>query len=64
MNKLLNKKQIVQRSNEWYSIRNNIITSTDVSTILDLNKNAQLRSRPREHCEGKLWSGIVDLAQA
>jgi putative phage-type endonuclease len=38
MNKLLNKKQIVQRSNEWYSIRNNIITSTDVSTILDLNK--------------------------
>ena len=38
MKRLFNKKQIVQKSQEWYEIRNKIVTSTDVSTILDLNK--------------------------
>lgn len=38
MNKLLKKTQILQKSNKWYEIRNTIITSTDVSTILESNK--------------------------
>ena len=38
MNRLLNLKQIKQKSSQWYKIRNEIITATDVATILDCNK--------------------------
>ena len=37
-NYLLNKKQINQKSDEWYNLRKKIITATDVSSILNLNK--------------------------
>ncbi len=38
MNRLLNLKQVTQRTTEWYNLRNKIITATDVSTILECNK--------------------------
>lgn len=38
MNRLLSLKQVNQRTKEWYNLRNNIITATDVSTILECNK--------------------------
>jgi putative phage-type endonuclease len=38
MNRLLKLNQIKQKTNEWYKIRKEIITATDVSTILECNK--------------------------
>ena len=38
MNRILNLKQIKQKTNEWYKIRKKIITATDVSTILECNR--------------------------
>jgi len=38
MNRLLNLKQVTQKTKEWFNLRNEIITATDVSTILECNK--------------------------
>ena len=40
---LLKKKQIKQLTDEWYKIRNNIITASDVGTILGNNKYSSKR---------------------
>lgn len=38
LSNILNKKQFVQRTNEWYNIRKNIVTATDASIILNMNQ--------------------------
>ena len=56
MHKLRTKKQIVQKSKEWYNTRNNIITSTDVSTILDQNKYQNKRELILKKINNKISS--------
>ena len=34
---LLNKKQYTQRSDDWYKVRHDIITASNVGSILDAN---------------------------
>lgn len=38
MNRLLNLKQVTQRTKEWYKLRKKIITATDTAAILECNK--------------------------
>ena len=54
MNRLLNLKQITQKTTEWYIIRKEIITATDVSTILESNKfetKKELLEKKINNCE-------------
>lgn len=37
VNNLLSKKQYTQKSNEWHNIRHNIITASNIASVLDAN---------------------------
>lgn len=54
---LLRRRQFAQRSPEWYSIRETMLTASDVAAALDIKPYASYRGSPRAELLQKKLSG-------